>query len=222
MKLFYGTGNVSKLRNMRALLEGLPVELISPLETGMTLPAIAEDGVTPWENAKKKALGYYRATGMPSLGLDSGLYLEGLPQDQQPGTHVRRVEDRTLSDGEFIQYYSALARQHGGRIRARFLNGICVVVNEKCIKCAGGLPVSTDWFWIVETPYPVRIDGFPMDSIAVNPQTNRYWAQDDLEEERNAKGMGLAQGIRHFFIELVEQNYRSMITEEIAYESAEA
>lgn len=218
MKLFYGTGNASKLRNMRALLEGLPVELISPLETGIKLPPVAEDGVTPWENAKKKAMAYYRATGLPSLGLDSGLYLEGIPDALQPGTHVRRTENGSMTDEAFILHYSALARKHGGKMKARFLNGICVVINEECIKCAGGIPVSTDWFWIVEKPHAIRIDGFPMDSIAVNPRTNRYWVEDDLEEERDAKGTGLARGIRCFFTELAEQNYRSTITEEITYE----
>lgn len=108
MRLFYGTGNTSKLRNMRALLEGLPIELISPLEHNIELPSVPENGNTPWENAKDKALAYFRATGMPSMGLDSGLYVEGLLQDEQPGTHVRRVNGRTLSDEEFINYYASI------------------------------------------------------------------------------------------------------------------
>lgn len=203
---------------MRALIEGLPVELISPLETGMELPFVEEDGKTPWENAKKKAIAYHRVTGFPCMGLDSGLYLEGLSEALQPGTHVRRVGEHSMTDDEFIQYYSSLARQYGGRVKARFINGISVVMDEDHVKTAGGAQVSTDWFWIVSEPHPIRIAGFPMDSIAVNPRTERYWVEADLENEQNAKGTGLARGIRQFFDELCHQNYTSCIETEIRFE----
>ena len=211
MKLFYGTGNISKLRNMRAILEGLPIELVSPLEHHVALPEVSEDGATPWDNAREKALAYYRATGMASMGLDSGLYIEGLPQEEQPGTHVRRVQGKSLTDAEFIDHYAGLARHHGGRIKARFVNGLCVVVDEQRIKCEGGPQISTDWFWIVADPHAIRIDGFPMDSIAVDPTTMKYWVEADMENEPSAKGMSLAMGIRNFFTELVEENYESRI-----------
>lgn len=218
MKIFYGTGNSSKLRNMRALLEGLPVELISSLETHIDLPNMEEDGKTPWENARKKALAYFEATGLPSMGLDSGLYIEGLSKDLQPGTHVRRVGNHYMSDDEFILYYSSLAKQHGGKMKARFINGICVVVNNGNIKCSGGSHISTDWFWIVEKPHAIRIEGFPMDSIAVDPQSNRYWVEADIDNEQEAKGAGLALGIRYFFTELINGNYETTIGKEIGYE----
>ena len=35
MKLFYGTGNQSKLRNMRAILAGMPIELVTPADLGL-------------------------------------------------------------------------------------------------------------------------------------------------------------------------------------------
>ena len=211
MKLFYGTGNTSKLRNMRAILEGLPMELISPLEHPVALPEVSEDGQTPWDNAREKALAYYRATGMASMGLDSGLYMEGLPAEEQPGTHVRRVGGKTLTDAEFIDYYAGVARRHGGRIKARFVNGLCVAVDEENIKCEGGPQISTDWFWIVAEPHTIRIDGFPMDSIAVDPHTMKYWVEADLEDEQSAKGMNLALGIRNFFTELLNGNFDSRI-----------
>ena len=39
MKLFYGTGNQSKLRNMRAILAGMPIELITPADRLWRRPA---------------------------------------------------------------------------------------------------------------------------------------------------------------------------------------
>lgn len=92
MKLFYGTGNQSKLRNMRAILAGMPIELITPADLGIRLPAVEETGATPLENAVLKAETYHAVSGLPSFSLDSGLYLEGVPAELQPGPYVRRVK----------------------------------------------------------------------------------------------------------------------------------
>ena len=170
MKLFYGTGNQSKLRNMRAILAGMPIELVTPADLGIRLPAVEETGATPLENAVLKAETYHAVSGLPSFSLDSGLYLEGVPAELQPGPYIRRVKGRELSDEEFIAYYQQLAHQYGGRLKARFINGLCVMLNDQQRKEAAGPQVSTDWFWIVETPHPTRLKGFPMDSIAVDPR----------------------------------------------------
>ena len=148
---------------------------------------------------------------LPSFSLDSGLYLEGVPAELQPGPYVRRVKGRELSDEEFIAYYQQLAHQYGGRLKARFIHGLCVVLNDRQRKEAAGPQVSTDWFWIVETPHPTRLKGFPMDSIAVDPQTGRYWVEGDLKDEQNAKGSALATGVRRFFSELLQNDLRSEI-----------
>lgn len=204
MRLFYGTQNESKLRNLRAILAGLPVEFATPQQLGIALPAVEETGATPLQNARLKAWAYYRATGLPSFALDSGLYLQGMDAAQQPGPYVRRVGGVTLSDEGFIAHYAALAHQNGGHLRACFVNGLCAVADESHSKEAFGPQVSTDWFWIVEKPCDIRLPGFPMDSIAVDPHTGRYWVQRDLEDERSAKGAALAAGVRRFFVELLQ------------------
>lgn len=98
-------------------------------------------------------------------------------------------------------------RQAQGTVHQR----LCVVLNDRQRKEAAGPQVSTDWFWIVETPHPTRLKGFPMDSIAVNPQTGRYWVEGDLKDEQNAKGSTLATGVRRFFSELLQNDLRSEI-----------
>ena len=67
MKLFYGTGNQSKLRNMRAILAGMPIELVTPADLGIRLPAVEETGATPLENAALKAEAYHAVSGLPSF-----------------------------------------------------------------------------------------------------------------------------------------------------------
>lgn len=37
---------------------------------------------------------------MPCMGMDDTLYLEGVPDDLQPGLFVRRVNGKSLTDEE--------------------------------------------------------------------------------------------------------------------------
>ena len=82
MDLFFGTRNPGKLAELRRLLSGLPVRVVSPDDLPGPLPEVEEDGSTMAENASKKASAYARLTGMPALADDSGICVDvlwGLP-----------------------------------------------------------------------------------------------------------------------------------------------
>lgn len=70
------------------------------------------------ENAKRKALHYYRALQRPVFSEDSGLYIQGLPKEEQPGVFVRRVGGRTLTDEEIRAHYKGIAKRLGGKCLA--------------------------------------------------------------------------------------------------------
>ncbi|HEY6100047.1 MAG TPA: non-canonical purine NTP pyrophosphatase, partial [Anaeromyxobacter sp.] len=55
MELFFGTTNPGKLRELRRLVAGLPIRVVSPEDLGRPLPEVVEDGHTFAENAAKKA-----------------------------------------------------------------------------------------------------------------------------------------------------------------------
>ena len=68
MKLLFGTGNAAKLSVMRNRLKKIDIELIGLNDLraeGMDIPEVAETGSTPLENARIKALAYYKAFNMP-------------------------------------------------------------------------------------------------------------------------------------------------------------
>lgn len=70
MKLLYGTGNPAKLESMRTRLEKLNIELLGLQDftaEGKTIPKVPEDGSTPPENARQKAIAYYEAFRMPDF-----------------------------------------------------------------------------------------------------------------------------------------------------------
>ena len=77
MKLLVGTGNPGKVREFRELLEGLPVELVTPADIGLDIE-VEETGNTLEENALIKAQAYANAGGILTLADDSGLFVEAL------------------------------------------------------------------------------------------------------------------------------------------------
>ena len=94
MKILYGTTNQAKLDSMKRLAEPLEIEIIGLKELGKPLPHVEETGNNPLENARIKAKAYYEAFSMPVFSCDSGLYFDELPEELQPGTHIRRVHGR--------------------------------------------------------------------------------------------------------------------------------
>ena len=110
MDILVGTTNRNKVLSVESYLKGYAVNILTPDDLGLQVQ-IDENGKTPIENAKIKALAYYRASHIPTVAFDSGLYFLDLDDEdvRQPKTHVRRVHGKTLSDEEMIAYYGKLA-----------------------------------------------------------------------------------------------------------------
>lgn len=180
MKLLYATGNPAKVTAMRNRLSILGIELIGLKDLNLAIPKVVEDGNTPLENASKKALGYYEAFQMPLFSCDSGLYLDGIPQELQPGIHVRTINGKYLTDAEMMDYYSGLAVKYGD-LTARYRNAICLVLDKKHIYKAMEESMASKPFIITSKPHPRRKEGFPLDSLSIDIRTGRYYY--DLEKD---------------------------------------
>lgn len=86
-KILLATSNKNKVREIKEILGGLPVELLSVNDIG-EVPFVSEDGKTFKENAVKKALTLAKFTGMHTLADDSGLEVDFLKG--APGIHSAR------------------------------------------------------------------------------------------------------------------------------------
>ncbi len=80
------SGNAGKLREMRAILAGHPVEILS--QADFDIPAAEEDGETFVANALIKARHAARLSGLPAIADDSGLEVDAL--EGGPGVHSAR------------------------------------------------------------------------------------------------------------------------------------
>lgn len=195
MKLLYATGNPAKVMVMRNRLSILGIELIGLKDLDLAIPEVIEDGNTPLENASKKALGYYEAFQMPLFSCDSGLYLDGIPQELQPGIHVRTINGKYLTDAEMMDYYSGLAVKYGD-LTARYRNAICLVLDKKHIYKAMEESMASKPFLITSKPHPRRKEGFPLDSLSIDIRTGKYYY--DLEKDELDQ-VAVEDGFLEFF-----------------------
>lgn len=177
MKILYGTGNPAKLSAMQRRLEQLGIELIGLKDIkakGMEVPQVEENGRTPLENARIKALGYYEAFHMPVFSCDSGLYFDNVPEEVQPGVHVRTINGKYLTDEEMQEHYAGLARQYGN-LTARYRNAICFVQDENTIYEAMEPTMESEKFILTDIPHPILKKGFPLDSLSIDIKTGKYY-----------------------------------------------
>ncbi len=173
--LLYGTGNEAKLRFMRRYLEQLDLNVIGLKDIQAELPEVNESGDDPLENARIKAVAYFKATGLPTFSCDSGLYIKDVPPDLQPGVHVRNINGKCLTDDEMLAYYSALAQKMGGQMTAQYRNGICLVLSETEIYEHMGDDIAYERFVLCAIPHEKRNPGFPLDSISKHIETGQYY-----------------------------------------------
>ncbi len=95
MQLIVATRNLKKLKEIKRLFKGLPLEIKS-LKDFSYVPKIIEDGTTFKENATKKALEVSKHLQGIILGEDSGLEVKAL--NGKPGIYSSRFSGRGAND----------------------------------------------------------------------------------------------------------------------------
>ena len=112
MRLVLATTNPGKLREIRGVLAGLPVEVV-PLSDCPPVPEPEENGATFAENARLKALGYAAALGELVVAEDSGLEIDAL--DRAPGVYSARflADVAPTYPEKFSAIYRMLRERHG-------------------------------------------------------------------------------------------------------------
>ena len=98
-QLLIATSNPGKIKELRELLAGLPVELKS-LDEFPHITEVEETGATFAENAILKAQGYAKQTKIWALADDSGLEVEAL--NNAPGVFSARYAGANANDAAKI------------------------------------------------------------------------------------------------------------------------
>ena len=117
VKLLVATTNPGKVREIRSILAGAPVDLVT-LADVPAVPEPEETGCTFAENARLKARYYSVATGLPSVADDSGIEIDAL--DKAPGVHSARWHGTDYAV-KFAVIYRELAARGLPTSTARFV-----------------------------------------------------------------------------------------------------
>ena len=182
MKVLFATTNPAKVKKYKKALEEKGIEIITIKDLNLKLN-IDENGKNATENAYIKAKAYYDATKITTIGMDNCLFIEELPEEKQPGTHVRRVNGKELTDEEMIKYYTNLIKKYGGKLTAKWIYGIVIYNGKEAKKYTW----SKSNFYLIDKPCKKRNPGYPLDSISVMPENNKYWLELTDEEKRKSK-----------------------------------
>jgi XTP/dITP diphosphohydrolase len=197
-KLLLATNNQGKIREYRTLLAGLPVDIITLQEAGVTTP-VDETAATIPDNAILKATEYARLTGLLTLADDSGLEVDAL--NGEPGVKSARYAGEHASDIERNELLlKNMAKVPDNKRQARFR---CVIA------IAGpGVPVQT-----AEGTCEGRIaresvgrTGFGYDPIFIVEGMSRHMAELTMEEKNAISHRGKAAAKAKKIVESLIKN----------------
>lgn len=195
MKVLFATTNQAKVGKYKEALKERGIELITINDLDFKLD-IDENGKNAIENAYIKAKAYYERAKIPTIGMDNCLFIEELPEEKQPGTHVRRVNGKELTDEEMIEYYTNLVKEYGGKLTAKWVYGMVI--------CNGQERKEYSWsksnFYLVDKPCEKRNPGYPLDSISVMPENNQYWLELTDEQKKKSKEKSNTDNVVEFIV----------------------
>lgn len=181
-EILFATTNPHKKDRFQAYFNTLGLTVISFSDIQNKVE-IMEDGKTPEENALIKAMAGYKLTKIPTFGVDYWLYIEGFPEEIQPGPYVRRIyfdgnKKRTeASDDEMLKYYIEKIEALGGRTKGIWTSAIGLVVGSNKMYAES---YTTDTIFISQKSLN-NTPGEPLNSLQIDIKTGRYFT--DLKPE---------------------------------------
>jgi XTP/dITP diphosphohydrolase len=181
-QLLIATTNAGKVREIRQILAGAPVEL-RWLSEFPDIPDPEETGATFAENARLKALYYAERTGLPAVADDSGIEIDML--DGGPGVHSARWQG-TDYNVKFAAIYRELARQGLATSDARFLARVAVARDGQIVFEGAGVVDGEI------APEPRGTHGFGYDPIFFYPPYGCTLAEVDGDKKAAVSHRGRA------------------------------
>ena len=183
-KVIFATSNAGKMKEVRSILEGLDVEVLSMKEAGVFVDVV-EDGTTFEENAIIKATAIQKECGEIVLADDSGLEVDFL--NKEPGIYSARYMGEDTSYR--IKNKSLIDRLEGveGEDRsARFVCAIAAAFPDGTVEVTRGTIEG-------QIGYEEKGEnGFGYDPIFYVPEYGCTTAELSLEQKNEASHRGKA------------------------------
>jgi XTP/dITP diphosphohydrolase len=211
MKILVATTNPGKLAEISAMLD-LDIYWLS-LSDFPKIKEVKEDGKTFAENARKKAFGYAKQTGLWTLADDSGLVIDalgGLPGVTSARFSGEKEKNRRLLDHKNMQKVLKLLENVPKEKRtAKFVCCLCLACPEPVEGATPEkIPIETEGIlegFIAENQ--TGSNGFGYDPIFYLPQLNKTVAQLKSSEKNAISHRGNAvKKLKPLLQKLLEAN----------------
>jgi XTP/dITP diphosphohydrolase len=174
-KLLLATNNKGKISEYKSLLRGIPYEIVTLAEQGITTE-VAEVGGSFEENARLKASTPAKESGLLSLADDSGLEVDAL--GGEPGSLSHRYAGEGATDADRINYLLSRLKDIPEKERAaRFRCVIAIAAPDGRVELCSGECRG------VITREPEGNRGFGYDPIFYLPEFGKTMAELTLEEK---------------------------------------
>ena len=182
------TTNPGKLREIRRILDGVPVGLKTLADfPNVTTPE--ETGMSFAENARQKAIYYAAATGMAAMAEDSGFEVDAL--GREPGIYSARYLREDAGYGErFDDIYRRVRKSGTSDLSARFVCALAVADRDEILFEAHATVEGT------LAPAPAGPNGFGYDPIFFYPPYGKTFGEVSDEEKTAVSHRG--QAMRSF------------------------
>jgi XTP/dITP diphosphohydrolase len=212
-KILVATTNPGKIAELKAMLD-LDVEWVGAADFP-DIPEIEEDGKTFAENARKKAIGYAKQTGLWTIADDSGLVVNALggqpgvksarfagflPQRHKDTKEKKREERRIIDRNNIEKLLEMLKGVPKEKRTARFVCYLCLASPDKVLLETEGKLEG------IIAEEEMGTNGFGYDPIFFVPKLNKTVAQLSREEKNAISHRGNAiRKLKPLLKELLEK-----------------
>jgi len=176
------TKNEGKVKELRQLLKGFPVEIKNLNDFG-PIPEVEEDGKTFDDNAYKKAHFTAKVLGLPAISDDSGLVVEAL--GGAPGVKsARYAGDRATDKDNIEKLLGEMAGKNNRRAAFECVISIAVPSGPALTyegRCEGEI-----------TREPIGTQGFGYDPVFYYPPYGKTFAELSSEQKNKVSHRGKA------------------------------
>ena len=182
-RIMIATKNIGKISVYADVLSELKLHYCSLLDIDVKVD-IEENGISEIENALIKARAYNKATHLPVLSNDSGLYIDKLNKNDQPGLFVRRNKGKELTDQEMIDTYIRLLNSVGGESKGHYNVGIAIIDADGKEHTQLFSPER----FFISKPSKIIKEGVPLSSLAYDKNSHKYLSEMSPREKNIYEG----------------------------------
>lgn len=182
MKLLYATTNPGKVWEVGKHVKQFGIVVVTPKDLGLAVIDVPEEGKTLEENAAAKVSAYLKhGIDIPIIADDTGIEIDAL--HGEPGIHVRRwkdgktrMNDQDIIDYCLLQLSGIPTAKRGAQFRTVIAlahpdsKGLSFPAQGQSLRNSIELFDGVLRGEILERPIPLRVEGFPFESLFYIPE----------------------------------------------------